>query len=273
MGKTFTHQVVVITGAGGGIGRALALALSGRGARLALLDRDLDGLAGTIDALPAAAREDAGTWACDVTVAQQCDDVIAGVIARFGGIDILINNAGISQHSLASDTSLDVLRRVMNVNFYGSVHCTLAALPSIRARRGMIAVMSSVAGFAPLVGRSAYAASKHALHGWFDTLRSELRGTGTGVMLVCPSFVRTDIDRHALSGDGGQALKDKPLVGDLAAPEAIAEAICDGLARRERQLVPTKMAWSALWLNRIAPSLYERVMLKKQGAAYIKKSG
>lgn len=256
-------RVAVITGAGGGLGRALAVALARRGARLALLDLDPNGLAGTLAALPPTRAGDARTWVCDVRDAGLCQRVIAEVEAQFGGIDLLVNNAGISHHSLAAETRLEVLQRVMDINFYGAVHGTLAALPSLRARRGAIVVMSSVAGFAPLLGRSAYAASKHALHGWFDTLRSELVGTGVSVTLVCPSFVKTDIDRHALAGDGGPARLGKAVVGRAASPEAIAEAICDGVRARRRQIVPSAVARSAWWLSRLAPALYERVMRKR----------
>ncbi len=208
-------KVALVTGAGSGIGRALALELAARGARLALLDHAAPGIDETLALLPHA---DARAFVCDVRDPARCEAVVAEVLAALGGVDVLINNAGISAHGLAEQTTLEVLRRVMDVNFHGAVHCTLAALPSLRARRGRVAVMSSVAGFAPLIGRSAYAASKHALHGWFDTLRAELAGSGVDVMMVCPSFVNTAIDRHALAGTGGAARTDKPTVGRPLAP-------------------------------------------------------
>lgn len=261
-------RVTVITGAGSGIGRALALEASARGARLALLDRDEAGLAATLAALHGArgtgVAADVHAWTCDVTDAARCSVVVEEVVARYGGLDVLVNNAGISHHSLADATTIEVLHRVMDVNFHGAVHCTLAALPSLRARRGVIVVMSSVAGFAPLYGRSAYAASKHALHGWFETLRSELDGTGVSVMLVCPSFVRTAIDQNALSGDGGAAQGDKPITGKAVAPEAIARAVCDGISERRRQLVLTPVARLSWWVSRLSPALYERLMLRNQ---------
>lgn len=255
-------QVALITGAGGGIGRALAVALARRGARVALLDVDAAGLAGTLAALPQ--HEGTGvSYLCDVRDPARWQVVMREVTAHFGGVDILVNNAGISHHSAAEATQLAVLQRVMDINFYGAVHGTLAALPSLRARHGVIVVMSSVAGFAPLLGRSAYAASKHALHGWFDTLRSELVGSGVSVMLVCPSFVKTDIDRHALAGDGGPIRHVKATVGQPVAPEALAETICAGILARRRQLVPSTVAWSAWWVSRLAPALYERIMRRR----------
>ncbi|MCC6621302.1 MAG: SDR family oxidoreductase [Deltaproteobacteria bacterium] len=270
MRESLVGRVAVVTGAGSGIGRALALELAARGARVALIDYDAAGLAATRDMVNQLddVADDVATWVCDVRDAARCEAVMAEIVARWGGVDVLVNNAGISAHGLAADTRLDVLRRVMDVNFHGAVHCTLAALPSLCARRGVIVAMSSVAGFAPLFGRSAYSASKHALHGWFETLRSELADTGASVMLVCPSFVRTAIDAHALAGDGGRARSDKPIVGRPVEPGVIARAVADGIEARRRELVPTPVARAAWWLSRLAPSIYERVMRRQQSQGY-----
>lgn len=264
MAESLTGRVAVVTGAAHGIGRALAAELVRRGARVALLD--LDGAA--VAATCAAVGRDSAAWPCDVTDAARCDAVITEVIARFGGIDVLINNAGISHHSLAADTALAVTRKVMEVNFFGAVHCTLAALDALVARRGVVVAISSVAGFAPLVGRSAYSASKHAMHGWFDTLRAELVADGVTVMVACPSFVDTGIDRRALGANGAPAKVSKAAIGRLATPEDIARDIVDGVTRRRRQLVLTPVGKASWWLTRLAPSVYERVMRKRQSGVY-----
>lgn len=261
-------KTALVTGAGSGIGRALAVELARRGAHLALVDVSPDGLAETAALLREITARPPLTFVADVRDASRCEAIIAELTAARGGLDVLINNAGLSAHGLAEATSLEVLRRVMDVNFYGAVHFTLAALPSLRQRRGRIAVMSSVAGFAPLFGRSAYAASKHALHGWFDTLRAELADTGVDITVVCPSFVATAIDRHALSGSGGAARSDKPTIGRPVSPELIAREVCDGLERRTRQLTPTTVATASLWLSRLAPRTYERLMRKSQASGY-----
>lgn len=255
-------KVVVITGAANGIGRALAHGFSRQGARVALCDVDEQGLAKVESELAGAGRHRA--YALDVTDGARAEAVMHAIDTELGGIDVLVNNAGISHHSLAWETSREVLERVMGVNFHGAVNCTLAALPSLVRRRGVIAVMSSVAGFAPLYQRSAYAASKHALHGWFESLRSELEPRDVAVLMVCPGFVDTGIDRRALAGDGGPAAPGKPVVGKLARPDEVADQIVGAVARRRRRLMPTTVAKLAWWVSRIAPRAYERQMLRTQ---------
>jgi NAD(P)-dependent dehydrogenase (short-subunit alcohol dehydrogenase family) len=205
---------------------------------------------------------------CDVCDEASCRAAIAEVTAKLGGVDVLVNNAGVSHRSLFADTGSAVIRRVMEVNFFGAVNCTQAALPSLIERRGTVVAVSSVAGFAPLVGRTGYAASKHALHGFFDSLRSEVGHRGVHVMLVCPSFTDTDIDRRAIAGDGGPAALSKATVGRLATPYEIGAAIVDGVRRGRRRVLPTSLSRSAWWLSRLAPETYARVMLTKQGPEF-----
>ena len=259
-----TGHVVVITGGGGGLGRALALAFARRGATIAALDRDFEAARATVALLPATASPAHLALACDVCDPDACRETMLHVQRSLGRIDTLVNNAGISHHSLAEATDIDVVRRVLDVNFLGAVHCTTAALPMLRTTRGRIAVMSSVAGFAPLHGRSAYAASKHALHGWFDTLRAELAGTGLSVTMITPSFVRTAIDAHALSGDGSPNRHTKPVTGRLADPDTIAARIVPAILARTPRVAPTLLAEVAWWVSRVAPSVYQRLMLRSQ---------
>jgi NAD(P)-dependent dehydrogenase (short-subunit alcohol dehydrogenase family) len=151
----------VITGAAGGIGSALARRFARGGAHLGLLDRDLSG----VQALAAALGGRAVPVHCDVTSWEDCQHAMQAVLNAFGGIDILINNAGISHLSRFAETDVSVFRTVMDINFFGAIHSSKAALAALVARRGLVVVISSVAGFSPLAGRSGYAASKHALHG------------------------------------------------------------------------------------------------------------
>ncbi|MCP4870435.1 MAG: SDR family oxidoreductase [Proteobacteria bacterium] len=253
-------RVVVITGGAGGIGRALADAFGARGARIALLDRDEAGL-------QEAASEREGrplTVVCDVTDPEDCEAAMARVIEALGAIDVLVNNAGISHRSRFADTDLSVLRRVIEVNLFGSMYCTAAALPSLRQQKGRIVAISSVAGFAPLVGRTGYSASKHALHGFFDTLRAELRGSGVSVTLACPYFVDTPLRTHALDGRG-ETLSAAPVsMARPLSPEAVADAIVCGCIARRRAVVPGVMGQASWWISRLAPGLYERLMLRSQ---------
>ena len=207
MKREFNSRVVVITGGGGGLGRAFGRRFARAGARVALLDLNRE-------AAEQAAREirDVGGAAlglgCDVTDPAACRASLERVIEAWGGVDVLINNAGITHRSAFAETRPEVYRRVMDVNYFGAIHCTQAALGALTARKGLIITISSIAGFAPVLGRTGYAGAKHALHGLFDTLRAELRPRGVEVMIVCPSFVDTAISRSALGGDG--AVTDHP---------------------------------------------------------------
>ena len=255
-------RTVVITGAAGGIGAALARRYARDGARVALLDRDAEGAA----AVAADLGDDvARAWGCDVTSAADCQAAVAGVVSAWGGVDILVNNAGITHLGAFADTEVEVIRNVMEVNLFGAVNCTKAALPWLLDRRGQIVVLSSVAGVAPLAGRTGYAASKHALHGFFDSLRSEHRHEGLRVLIVCPSFVDTPIGDNALGPTGGPAPTEaRTGVRTPMPPEVVADAIV-GARRGRRLLLVPREARLALWTARLVPRLYERLMLRRTG--------
>ncbi|MEZ4464869.1 MAG: SDR family oxidoreductase [bacterium] len=259
-------DVVVITGAAGGIGAALARRFADDGAAVALLDRDADGVERVASALRTVGHVALGLG-CDITDRGAVDAAFARIHATLGPVTALINNAGLSQRSLFADTDPAVLRTVMEVNFFGAVHCTQAALPDLKATRGVVAAVSSVAGFAPLVGRTGYAASKHALHGLFDSLRAELVRDGVAVLLVCPAYVATGIDQRALDAHSAR-LGDaqKATIGRLATPEAVADAIARAVHARRRQVVLTPVGKLAWWLTRFAPALYEPLMRRSTRA-------
>jgi NAD(P)-dependent dehydrogenase (short-subunit alcohol dehydrogenase family) len=256
-------ETVVITGAAGGIGEALALRFAAAGRRVAVLDVDETGAQRVAAELEAQGTPALGLG-CDVTVADDCRAAIAAVTRAWGGVDLLVNNAGITHLGRFRDTAPDVIRRVMEVNFFGAVEMTRAALPSLLQRRGAVVVLSSVAGFAPLATRTGYAASKHALQGFFDSLREEHRRDGLRVLLVCPSFVDTRIGDHALGADGGPAPAGaRTGVQRAIPPERVAAAIERALERgRDLLLVPNeaRLAW---WVSRLAPRLYARLMARR----------
>jgi NAD(P)-dependent dehydrogenase (short-subunit alcohol dehydrogenase family) len=252
---------VVITGGASGIGAAAAHAFGKAGARIALLD---------LDAAEAEKRRDAlleqgipaMSFPCDIADESQCRTAMDAVRSHFERIDILFNNAGITQRGSFREATTAAIRRVMDTNFFGALYCTKAALESLIASRGMIIVTSSIAGLAPVLGRTAYCASKHALHGLFGTLRSELRGSGVHVMIVCPGFTRTNLQVRALDPRGEVNVHERTKVGREASPEEVAAAIVRGAARKKDLLVLSATGRLSHAVFRLSPSLYAWLMAR-----------
>jgi NAD(P)-dependent dehydrogenase (short-subunit alcohol dehydrogenase family) len=258
--------VVVISGAGGGLGRALAHRYARGGARVVLLDRDgaaVERVAAELQSAASDASARALALPCDVTDEARCVEVIEAARRQFGRIDVVINNAGITHRSAFERTGTEVLRRVMDVNLFGAIHLTRAALPALKASRGLVIAVSSVAGYTPLIARTGYAASKHALHGFFASLRAEVATDGIDVMMVCPSFIATGIDRAALGPDGGAATHAQVVVGQRLQPDDVAARIVRAAERGRRQVLIGRTAHAAWWLSRIAPGVYERIMARR----------
>ena len=260
--REFRQAVVLVTGGGGGLGRALAHAWCAAGARVAVVDRDASAAALVVAEL-AAGGGDALALAADVADEADCVRAVGDCIARYGRLDVLVANAGISHRSAFASTDAAVIRRVMDVNFFGAANCTRAALPHLRSVRGAIVAVSSVAGYSPLVARTGYAASKHALHGFYDSLRAELAEDGVDVTLVCPSFVATGIGRNALGGDGRPVRHGQVTVGRPLDPADVAARVVDAVARRRRLLRVGATAHLAWWLSRLAPGTYARLMARR----------
>lgn len=256
-------RVVWVTGASSGIGEALAITLVDRGARVIVSARRRDRL----EALRArAARPDAvHVLPLDVADTEAAPAAVQSAIAAFGAVDVMVHNAGISQRSRAADTGLDVDRRVMEVNYFGPVALTKALLPHLLSRRpeqgrAQIAVVSSVVGYVGTPERSAYAASKHALHGFFDSLRAEVHDAGVRVTLVCPGFVATDITVSALRGDGSQhGVRAEKNAGGLT-PDACARAIVRAIEQEREEVYVGGREIAGIYLRRFAPSVLSRVV-------------
>lgn len=264
--RAYSGRSVVITGAAGGLGAALVQAFLRADARVLALD--LDAMALVALQAGCARRRDSDathllTQVCDVTDPAACAAAMAFAKARFGGVDLLVNNAGVTHRSAFADTRIEVLRRVMDVNFFGAVHCTQAALPSLRTRKGQIITISSVAGFSPLIGRTGYAASKHALHGFFDSLRTELEVEGVDVMLVCPSFIDTGIDKAALGADGKPAAQARKMAGGQTQPADAARAILAAARARKKLHLFSATSKAAWWLSRLWPTGYASIMKRR----------
>src|SRR4051812_41980810 len=205
--SNFTNKVAVVTGGTDGIGRALVSALLAAGAKVATCGRHHDKLYRLQSEYPSYPLH---TVVADVSNENDCRHFIESTIQVFGGIDILFNNAGISMRSLLKDASIDVIRKVMDVNFFGVVYCTKYALASLVERKGTIVGISSIAGYRGLPGRSGYSASKFALQGWLESIRTELADDGVHVMWVCPGFTSSNI-RNAALNKNGQAQGESPM--------------------------------------------------------------
>ena len=259
--REFSGRVVVVTGGGSGLGAAYARRFARAGAKLALLDVDFT-RADALRAELAAAGAECLALRCDVREEAACREAIAAVVARFGRLDVLVNNAGISHRSAFRETESAVYRRVMDVNFFGALFCTQAALPALLASGGLVIAVSSIAGIAPLYGRTGYAASKHAVQGLFSSLRSELAPQGVDVLIVCPGFTATGIATAALDGDGRVTAHPQSTVGRLATPESVAEAVFRAASRGRSLLVLSAAGKAAFLLSRLHPALYERLMVR-----------
>ena len=257
--RSYEDKVVWITGASSGIGAALANAFAARGAALVLSARRADRLEAV--RTNCAQPERHSIVRLDLTEAAAIPAAADAVLGQRGRVDVLVNNGGITQRSLAKETRLEVDRCIMETNYFGAVALTKAVLPSMLARRsGDIVVVSSVVGHFSTPLRSAYAASKHALHGFFDALRAEVHADGLHVMLVCPGFVRTEISLHALTGSGSPyAAMDASQAAGLA-PEKCAAQILAGLDRRKDEIIVGGRETRYVLLHRFFPALFRRAI-------------
>ncbi len=256
---SFRDHVVLVTGASSGIGRALALQLADDGARLALAARS----AGALDEVAEACRErgaEALAVPTDVADEAQCRRLVARTVETYGRLDVLLNNAGISMWARFEDLdTLDPLRRIMDVNYFGAVYCTHAALPHLKATRGRLVNVASLTGKTGVPTRTGYAASKHAMAGFFDSLRIELLDSGVSVTTVYPGFVATGVRRHAYGPDG-QPLGASPVREEsVMSPEECARLTLDAAAKRKREVVMTTRGKIGLWLKLVAPAWVDRL--------------
>lgn len=253
------NRLVWVTGASSGIGEALVRRLDGQGARLVLSARreaKLEALRQTLER-----PDDHLVLPLDLTVPESHPEAVSRVLDTLGPVDVMIHNGGVSQRSLARDTTLAVDREIFEINFFGTVSLTKALLPSMLERgSGHLVVVSSLVGKIGTPLRSAYAASKHALHGFFDSLRAELYRDGIDVTLVCPGFVRTEISIHARTADGSpQGTMDEAQAQGMT-PEACAAEILDAVAHRKAEvLLGGKERW-AVHLARFFPGVFRRVI-------------
>ena len=255
-----TKKVILITGASDGIGRELAVALAARGADVVVAARNADGLAETVRRCEAAGGRGFAV-PTDVADAGACRALVERAVALCGGLDLLVNNAGISMQARVEDvTDLGVFERVMRVNYLGAVYCTHAALPHLRARRGLVVAVSSWQGKTGFPTYSAYCASKHAMEGFFGALRMELAGTGVDVLVVCPGPIDTEIHARRLGADGTTHHGARARAGQAMPVAECVRQIVRAIDRRDRELVMTATGKAIPWVKVAAPALLDRLL-------------
>ena len=258
----FENNVVVLTGASSGIGLELALQLAEQGAHLVLAARNGKRLAEVAESC----RQKGGkAIVCETDVAdeQQCKALIENTLAEYGRLDTLINNAGISMYAMFDELhDLSSMKPIMEVNYYGSVYCTHYALPHLKKTRGRIVGISSLTGKTGVPTRCFYAASKHAMMGFFDTLRIELAETGVSVTMICPGFVTSEVRSRSLGPDG-KPIGESPVQEDkvMIASECARQIIVAG-GSRHRELVMTTKGKIGMWLKLIAPGTIDKIAMK-----------
>jgi Short-chain dehydrogenases of various substrate specificities len=253
----FTNKVVVVTGGTDGIGRALIELLIVAGAKVATCGRHYDKLYALQLEYSQIMLH---AMVCDVSHEDECKRFIHSTVETFGTIDILINNAGISMHSLFDDADTEVIRRMMDVNFMGAVYCTKEALPYIIEQKGTIVGVSSTAGYRGLPGRSGYSASKFALQGWLESLRTEMWDSGVHVMWVSPGFTASNIRNAALDSHGIGQGKSPMDESRLMSAETCAKYILSAIEKRKRVVVLTFTGKLTVFLNKFFPSLADKLV-------------
>ena len=250
----FRDKVVIVTGASSGIGKATALEFARHGSRVVLAARSAERLAEIAREITAMGAE-ALPCVSDVGKEEDCRRLVEKTVERFGTIHILINNAGISMRALFDDVDISVLKRLMDVNFWGTVYCTKYALPYIVKNRGSIVGVSSTAGFHGLPGRTGYSASKFAIHGFLETIRIENLKEKLHVMIIAPGFTTSEVRKHALLADGTEQGNSPREEKKMMSPEFVARWILKGIRKKKRNKIMTWTGRFTALLQRIIPAV------------------
>lgn len=258
------NKVVWITGASSGIGEALAYAFANEGAKLVLSARrneELLRVKNTLNINDA----DILILPLDLSDTSKTEELTQQVISKFGRIDILINNGGISQRSLTKETPLEIDRKLMEVNFFGTIALTKSVLPyMLKQQSGQIIAMSSIAGKFGFFFRSAYSASKHALHGFFESLRMEIQDDNVRVLIVCPGKVQTNISVNAITSDGGKHNKMDESQKNGVSADFCAKEILKGIKKNKEELYIGGKELRAVWVKRIFPKLFSKLIRRQK---------
>ena len=251
-------KVVIITGASSGIGLACVRAFAARGAKVVMAARSESTLQSVAEELRSKGA-DVLPFPMDVTSEDNCRHMVESTIQHYGTVDILVNNAGISMRALFKDLDLSVLKRLMDVNFWGAVYCTKYALPYLLAQQGSVVGVSSIAGFKGLPARTGYSASKFALYGFLDTLRVEYLKQKLHVLVIAPGFTASNIRKTALAANGSAQGESPREEGKMMSAEAVAEHLIRGILKKKRTIILTAEGKAVMFLKCLFPSLLDRL--------------
>ncbi len=259
---TFNNKTIIITGASSGIGRELAFRLAEKKTKLVLAARNKKRLDEVANYCRAQGSE-AVVVVADVAKKEDCKTIVEVAVKNYHGIDILVNNAGITMWAeFEQVTNLQALEQIMQVNFFGSMYLTHFALPHLIQSKGQIVGVSSLTGKTGIPTRSIYAASKHAMAGFFDSLRIELKEKGVAVTMIYPGFVSSEVRERALNGDGIPLGKSPVKEKEVMSVEECVRRMLPVIEKRKRELVMTMRAKIGLWLKMVAPAVTDNIALK-----------
>ncbi len=254
------NKTVIITGASSGIGKALAYQFASEGANLVLAARQYPLMCEIAQDIENKFSVRAIAVATDVSKEEFCKHLIDEAMRLFGRIDVLVNNAGISMRALFEDVEMNVLKELMDINFWGSVYCTKYALPHLLKVKGAIIGISSIAGYKGLPGRTAYSASKFALQGFLESVRIENLNKGLHVLVACPGFTSSNIRNVARSKDGSIQGESPLNESKIMSAESVAERIVEALKNKKSELVMTAQGKLTVWLNKFFPRLVDKLV-------------
>jgi short-subunit dehydrogenase len=254
-------KVVVITGGSSGIGKALAETFGKNGSKIFITGRNKEELDKVVSELRSGCIE-VHSMQADVSLEIDNQKMVEEVIRTFGRIDILINNAGISMRALFEELDIDVIKKVMDINFYGALYATKACLPEIIKNKGSVVGISSIAGYRGLPGRTGYSASKFALNGFLEVLRTELLYRNVHVLTACPGFTASNIRRRALTKDGSTQGESPRAEEKMMKAEECAEHIYKATVARKKILILTSQGKLTVWLNKLFPGWLDKIVYK-----------
>lgn len=258
--KANQGKVVVITGASSGIGKALAYEFANAGYHLSICARRVDILEKIALDIESKSNVKVLFQQTDISVELDCKVMIDKTIQHFERIDVLINNAGISQRALFSEIELEDFRHIIDVNYWGTVMCTKFALPFLLKSKGSVVAISSISGFSPLPGRTGYCSSKYGIHGFLESLRIENIKNNLHVMIAAPGFTASEIREKAIVAGGGQQGKSPRDEQRMMTPKRVAEKVLRGVSIRKRTIIMSPMGIGAVWMSRLLPELMDKLV-------------